>query len=599
MQIRWLLPCALLLRPVGTHGDPDDQAAEAARSSRDIHDNDNDKPNDNNKENRTFRRPHIVLIVIDDLGSNDLGRHAGSGILTPHLDQLANNNGILLDQYYVLPYCSPTRAALLSGRYPLHTGCHAIINDWEPQGLPLDERTLPQVLKQQSTDDDNHGAPYHTHAVGKWHVGHARWEQTPTFRGFDSFFGYYMGAQDYFTHYKEGARGRGYDLRYDRQPYCGPKCSQLVDERGNYSTHVYTRQAIQVIDDHAAAAALHDTTTRHDAPYGPLFLYLAYQAVHAPDEVPESYIEPYRRKYPHWSTQRQTYAGMLACVDESVANVTAALQRTGLWNDTVVIVTTDNGGPTAVCAVQGSTNAPDRRGGKCTVWQGGTTGDAFVSGGATALQRLGFATPQVYPHLFHVVDWLPTLAAMAGIQPSGTKPLDGVNHVNAWQRHGQEESTLAVPPIHPPPPPPREELFVGYAHLPDRNDSIWYGPAIRWKQWKLIQGQSGGPERADVIPPGTAQPAVGGQSADPHDYLLYNLDADPAEQVNVVHDNPIVFALMRQKLQFYQSSFVPPSSSSNPWNDTICDFRGPVHTPRFGPTWIPWCRNSTEFVFYQ
>ena len=514
---------------------------------------------------RRRRRPHIVLIIVDDLGSHDLGRH-GSGIATPTIDALADQ-GVFLNHYYVSPYCSPTRASLLSGRYPLHTGCHTIINDWETQGLPLDEETVAQVL---------HRSGYHTHAVGKWHVGHSRWEQTPTYRGFDSFYGYYLGAQDYFTHYKEGATGRGYDMHWDQQPNCGPGCSQLVDERGNYSTHVYTRRALRVIDEYVNQVNA-DAIDNDDRP---LFLYLAYQAVHVPDQVPDTYREPYVNAHPEWTEQRQTYAGMLTCADESIANVTRALQQQGLWNDTLLIVTTDNGGPTALCGVQGSSNAP-LRGGKCTIWQGGTTGDALLSG--PALAKLGIQ-PKVYDNLFHVVDWLPTLAAMTDSVPAG-KPLDGVNH---WEALRHDDA-----------PPPREELFVGYAMLPDLpHTDIWYGPAIRWKQWKLIQGKSGGPESRDGIPPGTSMPAKGGNALSP--YLLFNLDEDPTEQVNVVDQHPVVFQILRKKLQEYQKTFVPPSfRNQTQWNDTTCDFHGPTQTQTYGPTWLPWCKHATEFVFYN
>jgi len=500
------------------------------------------------------RRPHILLIIVDDLGSNDLGLH-GSGISTPTIDKLATE-GVFFDNYYVLPYCSPTRATLLSGRYPLHTGCHTIINDWQTQGLPLDEETMAQVLQKGG---------YKTHAIGKWHIGHSRWEQTPTFRGFESFYGYYLGAQDYFTHYKEGRTGRGYDMHYDKQENCGRECSQLVDERGNYSTHVYTRRALQIIDEH---------DEEND---GPLFMYLAYQAVHYPDEVPPSYRTPYDKK-PGWSDLRKTYAGMLSCVDESIANVTEALIQKNLWNNTLVLVTTDNGGPTSICAIQGSSNDP-LRGGKCTLWQGGTTGDALLSG--PALSERGIQR-QIYSNLFHVVDWLPTLASMTQTKSSG-KPLDGVDHLAALRGGNSVKS-------------PREELFVGYAMLPDTQEEVWYGPAIRWKQWKLIQGSSGGPDGPDKIPPGSSTPPHGGNISSP--YLMFNLDEDPTEQTNIVHKNPLVFQILRKKLEKYQESFVPPPNDA-PWNDTICNFHGPSHTQQFGPTWLPWCRNSTEFVFYN
>jgi hypothetical protein len=181
-----------------------------------------------------------------------LGMH-GTGILTPYTEELARQ-GVYLENYYVLPYCSPTRASILSGRYPLHTGCHSIINDRSTQGLPLDEETLPQVLRR---------AGYQAHAVWKWHVGSSSWEQTPTFRGVQSFYGCYISGQDYFTHIKTDSLIDTYDMRSDQQEFCVEGCSKLVDLGGNYSTNAFTHQAIKVIEEY------NDSDS-------PLFLYLAH-----------------------------------------------------------------------------------------------------------------------------------------------------------------------------------------------------------------------------------------------------------------------------------------------------------------------------------
>ena len=274
------------------------------------------------------KKPHILFIVMDDLGSHDLGRH-GSGIHTPHLDKLAQD-GVYMENYYVLPYCSPTRAALLSGRYPLHTSIHQVIEADSVQGLPLDEETMAQVMRRSG---------YQVHAVGKWHVGHSHWEMTPTFRGFESFFGFYIGGEDYFTH----VNGQGYDLRFDKEEFCGKECSQIADERGNYSTHVFTREAIRVIDEYHKETTNcqeeGDVPTNHTSsreqnqgkPQNPLFLYLAYQAVHNPSQVPEEYRKPYENKQHHWDDKRTTYAGMLTAADEGIRNVTDALKARGMW----------------------------------------------------------------------------------------------------------------------------------------------------------------------------------------------------------------------------------------------------------------------------
>lgn len=509
-----------------------------------------------NANSSSVFRPHILMIIMDDLGSHDLGIHENSGIQTPHADQLARD-GLYLDQYYVLPYCSPTRASLLSGRYPLHTGCHTIVNDWETQGLPLDEETLPQVLRR---------AGYQAHAVGKWHVGHSRWTQTPTFRGFQSFFGFYLGAQDYNTHIKQGERGNAYEMHWDAREKCGRDCSRLVDERGNYSTHVFTREAIRVIENHP------------QRPHEPLFLYLAHQAVHWPDQVPETYRKFYEgATYSNWTDQRKTYAGMLSAADESIGNVTKALQDAGMWENTLVVFTTDNGGPTAVCAAQGSSNYP-KRGGKCTVYEGGTTGDGFVSGPAwnkvaRSRKKEYSETLELYSKVFHVVDWLPTLARMTGATPNG-KPLDGVNQ---WDSMLQREPSA---------PPPREEVFVGYAYFGNQ----WYGPAIRYKHWKLIQGQSGGPETSHDLPPGSFLPAPGGA---PGEYQLYDLQSDPSETQNIASSYPLIVQILQGKLIEYHASFVPPIS-----NDPSCPFTGTTNTSTFGPTWLPWCEGSSELLVY-
>jgi arylsulfatase A-like enzyme len=234
--------------------------------------------------------------------------------------------------------------------------------------------------------------------------------------------------------------------------------------------------------------------------------------------------------------------------------------------------------------IRGSSNLYPRRGGKCTLYQGGTTGDGILSGPALA-SRYGMA-PQVYRNIFHAVDWLPTLAQMTSAKPAG-KPLDGVSHLEALQIGGRSSKSTVSSPLAP---PPREEVFVGYSF---HTGSGWYGPAIRWKGWKLIQGSSGGPESADHVIPGTATPAKGGTTADT-DYLLYNLESDPAEAHDVSDDYPVLLQILQAKLRDYQKSFVPPSE-----NDPSCPFPGAFNSTQFGPVCLPWCSKSSEIVVYS
>lgn len=133
-------------------------------------------------------RPHVVILLADDLGWADTGFN-GSDILTPHLDGLAAS-GVRMQQFYVSPVCSPTRGALLTGRYPIRLGLQCgVVRPWSMHGLPLDERTLPMALKEVG---------YTTALVGKWHLGHNKRDYLPTNRGFDFQYGHYNGAIDYF-----------------------------------------------------------------------------------------------------------------------------------------------------------------------------------------------------------------------------------------------------------------------------------------------------------------------------------------------------------------------------------------------------------------
>jgi arylsulfatase A-like enzyme len=140
-------------------------------------------------------RPHIVFFLIDDLGRSDVGFMGCRDIRTPHIDRLAHG-GAILDAHYVQPVCSPTRAALLTGRYATGTGVDTIVRPHAHWGLPLPERTLANALK---------AAGYETAITGKWHLGEFEPAYLPTARGFDHQYGHYFGAIDYFTHIRDGS----------------------------------------------------------------------------------------------------------------------------------------------------------------------------------------------------------------------------------------------------------------------------------------------------------------------------------------------------------------------------------------------------------
>ena len=298
--------------------------------------------------------PHIVFVLADDYGYADISYHARrypntsntsavpkNIIETPHLDALAAS-GVKLENYYIQPVCSPTRAALMTGRYAPRTGVHVPFIDSSPNVLPNDEVLLPQLLRK---------AGYATHAVGKWHLGFKTWSHTPTERGFDSWFGYYGGSTDYFrieslcwpgrfvhqdgcfSSTNNGEPVTGCDLHRHTTTSREDICNST-----EYSTMLFTKEAEAIIAEHGS---------KKDEQ--PLFLYLAHQAVHVGnkptpqhtdywlDQAPARYIEPYA-----WVTdsKRRNLSAMVSVLDESVGNLTAALKQAKMWDNTLFVFST-------------------------------------------------------------------------------------------------------------------------------------------------------------------------------------------------------------------------------------------------------------------
>lgn len=249
----------------------------------------------------------------------------------------------------------------MTGRYPMRYGLQDyVILVWSPFALNENETILPEVLKKEG---------YSNYAVGKWHLGAWKWRYTPTYRGFDQFYGYYHGAIDYFTHDQEG----GYDFRNDSRPYCGPDCS-IVDKKANgtYSTFLYTQEAIRMLKNHNSSK--------------PFFLYLAQQGVHDPTEAPQEYID----KFKHIKNLgRRTFAAELYLVDESIRNITKVMDELGYLNDTLIVFTTDNG----ACSCPdgpGDNNGCNYpyRAGKGTQFEGGVKGVSFITGNLVKKQYI-------------------------------------------------------------------------------------------------------------------------------------------------------------------------------------------------------------------
>lgn len=270
-------------------------------------------------------RPNIVYLLADDLGYRDVSWRGGE-IQTPHLDALANS-GARLESFYVQPVCSPTRAALLTGRYPFRYGLQVgVVRPWAQYGLPLEERLLPQALKS---------AGYATAICGKWHLGAYQRAYLPTARGFDRQYGHYNGALDYFTHIRDG----GFDWHRD---------DQVCRDEG-YTTELVGREAVSMIEEFSGKQ--------------PFFLYVPFNAPHGPYQPPTN---P-RLAYENLKGNRRNFARMVTAVDDEVGRIVAALDRHGLREKTLILFSSDNGG---VGPGKIADNTP-LRAGKGTLYEGG------------------------------------------------------------------------------------------------------------------------------------------------------------------------------------------------------------------------------------
>ena len=374
-------------------------------------------------------KPNILLVVADDLGWSDVGWHGGFG-KTPHMDRLVKE-GVELDQHYVQPVCTPTRTALMSGRYPGRFGPQALVPS-NLRAMPLGTVTLASALKTVG---------YHTHMAGKWHLG-ARPEWIPNAYGFDTSYGTLTGAADPWTH--KYRKGSPYEDTWHRD-------GKFFHEEGN-ATELVAAEALRHIR----------------AKKGPWFVYVPFHAVHTPVDAPEEYKKLYDGVKFHDDPKKQDsrlrMAAEVSQLDAKVGEFVTALEETGQRENTLIIFTSDNGGIESLKnAYAGnvadsplnSENDP-LRGQKNTLYEGGTRVCAFINWPGK-LKPGKFTTPM------HAVDWLPTLASLVGYETKAELHWDGT---------GQWVALLGGPVDAP-------ERMIYIAKKDERS--------LRLGDWKLIQ----------------------------------------------------------------------------------------------------------------
>jgi arylsulfatase A-like enzyme len=324
------------------------------------------------------RKPNILIIVGDDMGYADIGVHGCQDIPTPHIDSLAKNGVRCTSGYVSGPYCSPTRAGLVTGRYQQRFG-----HEFNPGPMPADNFGLP--LTETTLADRLKSAGYATGMVGKWHLGEGE-KFHPVSRGFQEFYGFLGGARSFFP--IEGPVSSGNKLYRGRE---------VLGETEPYITDAFAREATAFIDRHAKE---------------PWFLYLTFNAVHTPMHATDKYLARFSNVA---DKDRQTYCAMMSAMDDAIGSVLAKIDEAKQTENTLVFFVSDNGGP----PVNASNNGV-LRGNKAQTWEGGIRVPYLVQWKGTLPAGKTYDQPVIQ------LDFCPTALAAAGMEAKDAK-LDGVN----------------------------------------------------------------------------------------------------------------------------------------------------------------------------
>lgn len=408
-------------------------------------------------------RPHVVILLSDDAGYADFSMHGATDVATPRIDSIAQGGVRFTNGYVSGTVCSPTRAGLMTGRYQQRFGHEVNIPPRfsEENGLPVEETTIADWLR---------GAGYRTVAVGKWHLGYAD-RFHPLSRGFDSYWGFLQGARSFFPLARPTRLNR---LLRDRE---------VQPEEFDYMTDELARQAVRYIEN------------RGDAP---LFLYLAFNAVHTPMHALEADLEG-----AEGNPRRRKLVAMTRALDRAVGTVLDALDSEGIADDTLVFFFNDNGGATN----NASDNTP-LRGRKGQVFEGGIR-VPFLARWPAVLGR-----GVVYDEPVIALDVTATALAAAGVESPKERPLDGVDLIPYLT--GRAEGA------------PHEALFW-------RQRDNW---AVRAGNWKLLRQGNDAPR------------------------MLFDLAADPGEQNDLAAARPERVAELRRRFDAWNGELVEPRWAS-------------------------------------
>ncbi len=404
-------------------------------------------------------KPNIVVILADDLGYADLGVHGCHDIPTPNIDRIAKNGVRFTDAYANGSFCTPTRAALMSCRYQHRYGIEDLGGP-----LPAQASTLPQRLKD---------AGYITGMVGKWHLGSTE-GFTPTDRGFDEFFGFVGGGHQYIIQTNGKGEYNAPILR-NREP--------TIEQR--YLTDAFGEEAAAFVEQQRDATK-------------PFFLYLAFNAVHAPLQS----IEKYSARFAGIGDEkRRTYAAMLSAMDDAIGLMITKLEQTSKINTTLIMFSSDNGGPTTRNAVNASRNTP-LRGSKCETFEGGIRVPLLMQWNGVIKPSTTYSLPVIS------FDISATALASSGADVAEIDGADLLPFITAMKTGT-----------------PHEALFWRSRTMSDNY-------AVRQGDWKFVHSTEG-----DASP---------GPKQTPARDMLFNLASDMSERYDLAAEQPAKLAELKE-----------------------------------------------------
>eukprot|EP01084_Bolivina_argentea_P036017 66669_1 len=474
------------------------------------------------KRNVHADKPNIVFILADDFGWANIGYHnkENTEISTPNMDYLANN-GLKLNRHYVHYVCSPTRSSVQSGRLPVHCNTNntpAIGNALN--GIPVNYTCIAERIKSDGG--------YSTHFIGKWDAGSTMKEQLPFGRGYDTSFGYLNHANDYWN-----------KTLYSGPSHCNNQSGIIID-MWNTTHPAYTANNSMVYEEFLFATQVY----KHlDEAQQPFFIFYAPHLTHAPNQIPKEYLstwsndenECYDRQWPiypgfnisnpnnfHCRSITQSQVNLL---DIIIGNITQKLIDNNQWNNTLIIFSSDNGGPEYLNTA-GSNNWP-LRGGKISLWEGGIRVNTFVSGGYLPPKRHG----EIENGMVHVADWYSTFAAIIGFDPMDKKAkragLPPIDSINMWPLLSGENLTS-----------PRTEIAISEHVLIQNNYKYMVNESFDYASW------------SGYLFPNSSSPShpIQGTKMDCSKGCLFDLEHDVTEHVNIINENLEIAKKMDQRL---------------------------------------------------